>query len=104
MVELCPHGIERNLSKVWCCQSKEEDIGKSYVTGAATKEDPLVYHVTDEFLEDFESGSWSEGMMQAAVKEIRRLRTELAIQEECLQGYRSATDDLRRATAKWKVR
>jgi len=78
--------------------------GRPYTTGSCTKEDPLVWHVTDEFLEDLESGHWVEGMMQAAVKEIRRLRTEVAIQEECLQGYRNATDDLRHVTAKWKVR
>lgn len=52
-------------------------MSRSYVTGSCTKEDPLVYHVTDEFLDDLENGRWVEGMHAAAVKEIRKLRAKV---------------------------
>ncbi len=63
---------------------------RPYVHGAATKEDPLRYEVTDEFLHDLEFGNWETGMgmIKAAVQEIRRLREEY---DKLLKKYETAT-------------
>ena len=75
-------------------------VARPYEHGASTREDPLRYDVDDEFLDDLASGRWVEGMMSAAVKEIRRLRKENLRLRHAVE---EATEALERATERFKI-